>query len=186
MDYVDNILGNIIVKHKDFYLKSDLTFTTDRSNASRFYLLKPGNSVISNGDKITLNSGNKRLSGTEKDLFFVDRDELEGTQNKYSLLITDGTDDEKAIAYNSTVFLISDKDKKTALKFSGKKLVNDEYTGITDINAFKFILEKASDDSKGGNAKVLTKQSTFVESNKGIILVVLLILLLMLSLVAGH
>ena len=51
MDQIDNILGNIILKHENklrgnSYLKQDLTFTTDRSLASRFYLLKSGNSTI--------------------------------------------------------------------------------------------------------------------------------------------
>lgn len=190
MEHVDNILGNIIIRHEDkwrgdSYLKQDLTFTSDRDQASRFYLLKSGNSTITNGDRITINSGNKTLVQDEE-LALIDRDEI--TKDKNLMIITDGTDDPKAIAYNSTVFFIVDKDKKTGLKYSvsekPSKLISDEYSGITDINSFKFILEK-SDNYENGNLKTLTKTSGFLENNKGMVIMFLLLLLLVLSILAG-
>jgi len=185
MEYVDNILGNIVIKHEKsaLYLKQDLTFTSDRSLASRFYLLKTGNSSIINGDRITVNVGNKTLVQGETSLMLVDRDEVPKDRN--SMIITDGSDDPKAIAYGSTVFFIVDKDKKKGLKkdVSEKKLIGDDYGGISDINSFKFILEKADNDN--GNVKTMARSISFVDANKGLIVMILLMILLVLSILAG-
>lgn len=188
MEHVDSILGNIILKHEDkwrgnSYLKEDFTFTVDRSLASRFYLLKSGNTTIINGDNVTINIGNKILIIVDNTLNLVDRDEIQ--KDKNSVIITDGTDDPKPIAYNSTVFFIVDKNKKTGLKqnVSEKKLTCDDYAGISDINSFKFILEKV--EVQEGNTKTFTKPLSFAEANKGMILMILLIILLVLSILAG-
>lgn len=184
MDHVDNILGNLIIKHEDarkgtFFLKQDLTFTSERTQAGRFYLLKPGNTTILNGDKITVNVGSRTLAFREGSLVLFEREEAQSVP----VVITDGSEDTRPISYGSTVFFIVDKEKKTALKKSSRLLV-DEYAGITDINLFKFVLEKT--DEVQSNTKTVTKPLSFVESNKGIVVVLLLLLLLILTFVAGH
>lgn len=59
-------MGNIIIKIENKlggsrYLNENLLFTSDRSDACKFYLLKDTNSSIFNGDRVTLNTGNRTL-----------------------------------------------------------------------------------------------------------------------------
>jgi hypothetical protein len=174
---VDNTFGNILLKHNDkwrgdYYLRDDLTFTVDRSLATRFYLLKSGDTTILNGDRISINSGNRTLSITDSNsLRLIDRDQ--SYHNTGTFLITNGTDNTDPITFETMIYLISNKDKKTALKYEwgldligpqdnniipgtvtgavnykprGKpNLINGSYGDICDtyINTFEFLLEKA-------------------------------------------
>lgn len=177
MSRVDNTLGNILIKHNDkwrgdYYLKDDLTFTVNKSQAARFYLLKSGDTTIINGDRISVNSGNRTLiiepSG---ELKLIDRDLLRRQVNTF--IITNGVENTDPISYETTVFLVSDKDRKMALRYewgwaSGlpgdsaldpilvpdnsqyrprehPNLTNGSYNGISEIHIglFRLSLEKA-------------------------------------------
>jgi hypothetical protein len=193
MSYVNNILGNIYVRHLDKwrgyrYLKDDLTFTLNKNLAAKIYMLKSGNTTIINGDRVSLNLGNKILVITENNIIkFLDRDQLWDETDSFT--ITNGTDNTEPIMYDSTIFLITNKTEKYALKYewildlinsntttiteqldynprSSPTLMNGDYTLSDDINAFQFQLEKIEtttittnpDDNKNPTTK---KQSPF-------------------------
>ena len=174
MDNRDNIylLGNMFIKHidkwrGDYYLKSDLTFTVDKSQAIRVYLLKSGDTTIINGDRVSLNSGNKSIIVDESDTIkLIDRDQSHrGVKN---FLVINGTENTDPITYETPVFLVTDKARKTALKYewgmdlvntdntsalgavnykphNHPKLINGDYGATCEsyINTFKFYLERA-------------------------------------------
>jgi hypothetical protein len=109
----------MFIKYSDkwsgsFYLKEDLTFTEDRNNASKFYLLKTGNTLILNGDRITINFGNKVLCiDDDNSLKLIDR---EFVSIKNSIIVTNGTDSSNSVSYNDNLFLITDPIKQLFLK----------------------------------------------------------------------
>lgn len=135
MSRVDNTLGNILIKHNDkwrgdYYLTEDLTFTVNKSQAGRFYLLKSGDTTILNGDRISIHSGSKTIvinnfsvsksnNGITEDnpveIQLIDRDLSHNIVN--SFIITNGTDNTDPITYETGIFLISDKIQKKALKY---------------------------------------------------------------------
>lgn len=178
MQELDNILhphklGNILIKHNDkwrgdSYLTEDLTFTVDRSLAARFYLLKSGDTTILNGDRISINSGNRTLATSESDTVrLVDRDHAQRFTTTF--IVTDGTDNTDPISFETIIFLISDKDRRTALQYEWgidlisqssnssisnaasykphdhPNLINGNYGGNSSIhiNSFGFLLERA-------------------------------------------
>lgn len=121
--------GNILIKHNDkwrgdYYLTEDLTFTVDRSLAARFYLLKSGDTTILNGDRISINSGNRTLATSDSDTVrLIDRDHSQRLTTTF--IVTNGTDNTDPISFETVIFLISDKDRKTALKYEwGMDLIN--------------------------------------------------------------
>jgi hypothetical protein len=173
-DVISHNPGTVIIKHIDpwhgpGYLKDDLTFTPHRDQASKFYLLKSeqseqaddkdGETEITNGDRITINIGNRNLSVHESKLSFENRDKIPGT----SFLIVNGTNDNEPIVFNTPLFLISDKTTKQALKYVWNLDLNEildagiksfkknncatlaiaSYDNLPerDINTFKFFLE---------------------------------------------
>lgn len=172
MSGIDTEVGNIIIRHTDkwrgkCYLKEDLTFTGNRAEAIRCYILKTGDTTILNGDRITINSGNRTIIiDNNGKLRFSDRDQLFNNVN--SFIITNGTDHTDPISYEATLFFISDKDRKTALKYEWAvdgnnnilcnsnndrdsnikpgnyaNLINAEYSNHDNINGFQFVLERA-------------------------------------------
>lgn len=163
--------GNIIIKHNDrwrgnYYLKEDLTFTVNKSQSARFYFLKPGDTTIINGDRISLNLGNKTLIINSDDKpQLIDRELSQHETN--SFIITNGTENTDPITYETAMFLVSDRHRKTALRYEwnmilsgdsvpipdstqykpqdNPNLANDLYSGISEIqiNLFRLYLEKA-------------------------------------------
>jgi len=170
---VDNTLGNILIKHNDkwrgdFYLKDDLTFTVNRSQAARFYLLKSGDTTILNGDRISINSGNRTIMINDlSEVKLIDREQDYNMIN--SFIITNGTENTDPITYEMAIFLISDKIQKKALKYEWgmdligtyedsitlgasnykphdhPRLINSNYGSVCEsyIGRFQFLLEKA-------------------------------------------
>jgi hypothetical protein len=166
-------LGNILIKHNDhwrgaYYLKEDLTFTVDRTKAARFYLLKSGDTTILNGDRISANSGNRTLSiDDNNELHLIDRDHT--MRGVTTFLIANGTDNTDPITFETNVYLISNRERRLALKYewgmelinsgatdgtasasnykprSHPSLINDDYgTGtVSGVTAFQFSLERA-------------------------------------------
>ena len=128
---IDNTLGNILIKHNDkwrgdYYLKPDLTFTIDKSQAGKFYILKAGDTTILNGDRVSINMGSRTLvvdsNGT---LRLADREHLNREINTF--VITNGTPNTDPITYESSLFFISDKNNNMALKYEwGMSLVSED------------------------------------------------------------
>lgn len=122
-EYYENVncLGNIVIKHKDkwrgdYYLKENLTFTTNRKEAGNFYILKSGNTSILNGDRITINSGNKTITiDKDNQIKLIDREQV--LNNINSFIISNGSDNIEPISYESPIYFISDKNNKTGLKY---------------------------------------------------------------------
>lgn len=121
--------GNLLIKHNDkwrgdYYLKDDLSFTTDRNLAARFYILKPGDTTILNGDRVSINSGNRTLIIDDSNqLKLIDRTQHHRELN--SFIITNGTDSTDPITYDGSIFFISDRTKKMALRYVwGMDLIN--------------------------------------------------------------
>lgn len=147
-------LGNMLIKCHDkwrgfLYLKEDITLTVDRSLAARFYLLKSGDTTILNGDRVTINSGNKVIIIDESNKIYLHDRTFEDKyiNNIKSFIITNGTDNTDPITYETPIYLISNKDKKTALKYEwGINLItptdtfeanNDKYINIVESQTTK-------------------------------------------------
>jgi hypothetical protein len=141
MSHVDNTLGNILIKHNDkwrgdYYLQDNLTFGVNRSQAARFYLLKSGDTTILNGDRISLHSGNRTLVISDSNTIrLVDRNLPYRGLN--SFIITNGTDNTDPVTYENIVFLISDSQTKTALKYDWRMdlISNPSQNSIISSNA---------------------------------------------------
>lgn len=125
-------LGNIIIKYNDnwrgnYYLKEDLTFTTDRSKSARFYLLKSGDTSILNGDRISLHVGSKTLViNTNGIPSLLDRNQI--SQEITTFIITNNVDGIESISYESNISLASDIANNKYLKFDWvRKLNGDNY-----------------------------------------------------------
>jgi hypothetical protein len=122
MHIIDNNIGNILIKHKNnnqiLYLKDNLTFTNNRFDASKFYLLKSGNTNILNNDRISVNYGNKTLLINNNTLRFVDRNNINYSVSTF--VITSGSDSILPIQYDTPIFLLTDKYNNIALKYSHK------------------------------------------------------------------
>lgn len=127
MSHVDNnTLGNILIKHHDkwrgdYYLKDDLSFTLNRDDAGRFYILKPGNTSILNGDRVSIHLGNLTLAVDNADILkILDREHINREissfiiNNSVTGAIIDNTD---PITYESPISFITDNNRKMALKY---------------------------------------------------------------------
>ena len=197
--------GNVYIKHinkwkGNCYLKDDLTFCFDRAHATSFYLSKVGNSTILNGDRVTINSGNKNLVLNSGKLNLIDQ--ISNFPNTF--IITDGSENIEPISYDKPIFLITDKNKKTALKYDWKmdtvnnnsgsqiikphnypSLINSTYG--TDINFFQFFLENPNNYSQS-QYQNLSLQNTkhnriaqLIREYRGAITITLLMIMLILT-----
>lgn len=216
---VDNALGNILVKHNDkwrgdYYLKDDLTFSVERSQAGRFYLLKAGDTTILNGDRISIHRGNRTLIiDSNGVLGLVDRERQ--TRGISTFIITDGSDNTDPITYESSLFLISDKSNNMALKYEwGMNLVSDNTSTYyprdnpnlinsnyqaneANPNSFQFALERADlPITRADVARTVTfssphvrtqqnKSGEILDGYKGAIMIVLLMVVLVLCVLAS-
>lgn len=217
MSHVDNTPGNILIRHNDkwrgnYYLKDDFTFTTNRNSAGRFYILKPGDTTIINGDRIGIHTGNRTLVIDDNNIVrLVDRDNI--IRELHSFIVTNGTDNTDPITYESSIFVITDKDQKTALRYTRginfirnnngtddfkphehPNLVNGNYGGTseTHIDPFQFYLERADGPITNLNTATtyVSKSSNktvsdHLEDYRGAIMIVLLMIILILCLLAS-
>ena len=203
---IDNIVGNILIKHKsntkNFYLCQDLSFTTDRSNANKFYFLKSGDTSILNNDRININCGNKTLLINQNyGLKFMDRNNF--NNNVSTFIITAGSDNILPIQYEIPLFFLTDKTNNLALKYShiddngfvsiksdNPKLVNAKFDITTDINDLQFYLEKFDEpitniepkqpEQPSSNFNFIKKTIEFNDNHKSILLLILLFMILFL------
>lgn len=167
MSRVDNAPGNILIRHNDkwrgsYYLRDNLTFTADRYLAGRFYLLKGGDTTILNGDRISINSGNRTLAIGNNGVSLIDRNNIISESNEF--IVTNRTNNTDPITYESPLFFITDKDLKMALKYSLRTEFIDRGNGLseyippsypelissyygetceTQVDVFQFYLERA-------------------------------------------
>lgn len=187
--------GNLLIKYHDkwrgaFYLKEDLTFTPDRNSGARFYLLKPGDTTIINGDRITINCGNKILvTNASHEVKLLDRNLIQ--RESTTFIITDGSDNTDPINYETPLYFICDKDHILKHEWSwsqsndteykpdkNPKLVNIEYTNTLDDQVgFQLYLEKA--DHAITHKKAIKSNDLF-DNYKGQIIITLLMVILIL------
>lgn len=217
MDPVNNNLGNILIKHHDkfrgdYYLKDDLTFTTDRSLAAKFYLLRSGDSSILNGDRISINLGYRTLIiDDDNQVMLIDREH--SYRNVNTVIITNGTDSTDPITFDSVVYLITDKKNKEALKYDWSlNLIdsNNSYNDITnykpkespiltifkyggnskvEISSFEFILERADGPITNliqQNDRLEQRAPKSFEGYSGALLILLLMIVLVLCLIISN
>ena len=210
---VSSAYGNTFIKHTDkwrgdYYLREDLTFTVDRSQACKFYLLKPGDTTILNGDRIGIHVGSRTLVvDPTGHLRLVDREQLISRSREIStFVITNGSDNTDPITYESSVFFISDKNNGSALKYDWSMnlslasayrphdhptLINGNYnTSESSFNSFQFALERS--DSPITRAIAISspsshrpKSSELLDGYKGAVMIVLLMVILVLSVLAS-
>lgn len=202
MTHIDTTLGNILIKHHDtwrgaYYLKDDMTFTTDRASACRFYLLKPGDTSINNGDRVSINSGNRILIiDSENNIILHDRSIYHDSD---SFIISNGTDNLDPITYEGSLFFIINKEAKKALRYdwqtelientnihrptNSPTIITGTYGDDSplNINSFRFFLEKANGPIVNIEPKQKftdTKTFEIINEYKGIFLIVLLMMIL--------
>lgn len=220
MTNVDGVLGNIYIKHNDkwhgdYYLTSNLTFSSDLSQAGKFYLLKSGDTSIVNGDRISIHLGNRTLILDNVGVIrLLNREQI--SHQTSSFIITNGSDNIDPITYESPIFFISDKIRKTALKYEWKldiinpthndnsiinhkphetpTITNDIYATSDCIYGFQFILERADNSIRNvevarasANVNTHTKKINpdFFDEYKGTLLIILLIVILVLCIIAS-
>jgi hypothetical protein len=214
IDSISHNPGTVIIKHIDpwhgtSYLKDDLTFTTHRDQASKFYLLKSNdnsdNTAITNGDRISINIGNRNLIVNGSTLTFENRN----LTSVNTFLIVNGTNDTESIMFNTPLFLIIDKTTKSALKYVWDIDLNNildtgspsfkqnnrpilsiaSYDNLPerDINTFKFSLEH-----NNPQINILTTShpqtpytSIFNDNYKGNIIIVILLIILVICALLG-
>jgi hypothetical protein len=200
MSHIDTNLGNIFVKyvdnyHQTHYLTENLTFTTNKDHACKFYILKYGNTNIVNGDHITINSGHKTLViDKANNIRLIDRDHTQ--QYKNSFIITNGSDNDEIISYETSVSFVTDNLEKYALKYHQNticnndlqvypELVNSGYISETP-ELFHFYLEKIN-LSITNRVKTEAKNTSFLEDYKiGITVALLLVILVLLVLIQEY
>lgn len=121
MTVIDGSFVRILIHHTDswrgnYYVSEDMTFTSNVHEAVKCYLLKPGDTSILNGDRISINTGNKTLVVTpENEVKFMDRETI--TREISTYIITNGTDSVEPIAFDMPIFLIVDNNARTALRY---------------------------------------------------------------------
>lgn len=197
MACINNIIGNIHIKHNNtwhesLYLCEDLTFVPDINQAAKLYILKSGNTNIINGDRVSINLGNKILTiNNDNQIKFIDRDQLRDENDTF--IINNGSDTTDPITYDTPVFLISNTLAGYALKcessYTRSYLTNADYS--TPVFApFQLILSTNHID------KVMTKsQSPFeymghmvrssFENYKAIYILIFLMFILMSCIIMG-
>ena len=210
---VSSAYGNTFIKHNDrwrgdYYLREDLTFTVDRSQACKFYLLKPGDTTILNGDRIGIHVGSRTLVvDSNRNLRLVDREQLISRSREIStFIVTNGSDNTDPITYESSVFFISDRNNGSALKYEwGMNLSSDsayrphDHPALTNgnynttessSNSFQFALERSESPitraiSISAPSSHRPKSSDLLSGYKGAVMIVLLMVILVLSVLAS-
>jgi hypothetical protein len=209
MSRVEYALGNILIKHQDvqfkrtYYLTEELIFSSKREEAARFYFLKPGDTEVLNGDRISINCGNRTLimmdDGT---LRLVERDQIKN--NVDSFIITDGTDSIMAIAYNKPFYLLKSKEESVILRFYwGMDLIGQVYQpsahpvlkiddahviNATEAPSLQFRLESTNGPMgrPRSNSITLESQQSVTDSQRNILIITILMILLVLAILARN
>lgn len=212
---LDTNVGTTVLKHHDkwrgdYYLRDDLTFTPHKAQAARVYLLKAGDTSIINGDRISINCGNKVLVVTrENDVRFMDRDQIYHEVRTFT--VTDGTDNVTPVTHDTPLYIVSDRQRTLALRYhwsmeptaadpeanvrwpaSCPNLVNEEMVAPenSDIRSFTFAFEAVTETPVVSGSQMCAEEPAEVdakskwwewfESVRGPLFVVLLLVILVL------
>lgn len=157
--------GVFFIKYNDkwqgeCYLTEDLTFTSQRSQAAKFYLLGiSSKNIITNGNIVTINCNNKILSVNSNGVQLVNRTDI--TDSIQNFRITTGYENNEnnehnhdVISYNIPVSFILDTNKHLALKYDNnidlsthRSRANLHRLSIGDcsdsINSYMFTFERS-------------------------------------------
>lgn len=201
-DFISNNPGNVLIKYMDkwrgaYYLTTDLKFTTDRSLAIRFYILKAGNHIILNGDRVTINNSNQMIVvDPNNEVKMVDREQIFEGINTF--FISSGHENTEPITYESPIYLLSDKTQNMALKYDWDTNTTEYYPRLINtpiynenINTFQFFLERADTSITNTNSltaspfQTIKKNFNLSDSHKSAILVILLMIVLILCVTAS-
>ncbi len=191
-NYVGEPMGNLYIKYMDrwnglYYLSENLEFIKDRSAACKFYILKTGNTTIINGDLITIHSGNKSLCIVDNTIRLINRNTI---YNITYFTITDGSDHTNAITFDQPIYLISDKEKKMALRFesdllnSPPVLSNASQLDANKKHTYSFFLERSDTPIiHSSRYKHVSRNNTIKSTDHRVtfIIVCLLLVILVLS-----
>jgi hypothetical protein len=114
--------GHLYIKYSDpvsqpLYLTEELTFSTDRSRAAKFYPLKSADTSIINGDRISLHTGSRTLvinhSGIPQ---LLDRTQIRNEISTF--VIMNGTDNTQAIECDDKILLVGNRENMSALRYN--------------------------------------------------------------------
>ena len=184
-------LGNTLIRYNDkwrgvCYLTDNLAFTVDKSKAGRFYLLKPSDTLILNGDRISINCGNRTLTVSDQNKVAMTDRELIARETS-TFVITNGLDSTEAVTYDTPFFLLSGSSDDKGLCYIHPGFQTPSYLGNAvmnseSINTYTFFLERA-DDTITNKVALNTSAKKQDESYRNAILVVSLFIILMLTIV---
>lgn len=144
--------GHLHIKHYDpvsqpLYLTEDLTFSTDRSQAAKFYPLKSADTSIINGDRISLHTGSRTLVINQAGIpQLLDRTQIRNEVSTF--VIMNGTNNTQAIECETNILFVGDRENMSALKYyldHGRipHLSYDEFDR-SQKSMFQFAFEHAS------------------------------------------
>lgn len=193
---IEKEIGNTLIRYNDkwrgpCYLTEDLSFTTDKSQAARFYLLKSSDTMILNGDTISFNNGNRIVTVNEHDkVAFLDRQLIDHETNTF--IVTNGLDNTEPIGYDTPLFIIAQSTEDISQYERGLCYLNPGFKtpallSIATINkefihTFTFYLERV-DNTITNRLTVSNKK--YDESYRNAIIIVLLLVVLILTMVVN-
>lgn len=168
------------IKHIDkwrgnYYLKPDLTFTTNKKLAGEFFFIGEKGDPIINGDSISINHVNNYLVINEDDSLAM----MHFDKVRSMLVITDGTTGSAMIQEEVAIYFISDLEKKKALKYfwdSPEKLPT-LINGTFDKEHDYFLLELTNKKESKNEVQSNVVSRKFTEYKEPILIMLLLILL---------
>ena len=201
-------IGNVLIRYNDrwrgpCYLTDSLTFTTNKAQAARFYLLKSSDTMILNGDRVSLNHGNRTITINEqKKVILRDRELI--NREISTFIITNGLNNTEPISYDVPLFILNIPSRSTLLNESENSSNNTEreqgfcycssglYSPATIniatidgefIHTFTFYLER-SDDSIT-NRVAISNTKKYDESYRNGMIIVLLLIILILTMIVS-
>lgn len=191
---IDKELGNILIRYNDrwrgpCYLTEALTFTTNKAQASRFYLLKSSDTMILNGDRVSFNHGNRTITINEQNKIILRDRELINREIS-TFVITNGLDNTEPIGFDTPLLiLISKRDSQDeyGLRYGNPGLHSPAMLNVATIDpelihAFTFYLERNDDTITN---KVTVSNKKYDESYRNAVIIVLLLIVLILTMIVN-
>ncbi len=163
----------VIISHQNkwrgnYYLTRDLTFTTDIFEACIWVIAADdATKVITNESLVTLSTNGSWISINDNGTIRLDN------YNPYLFTIVDGTSDLRELPMDTPVHFVSDKEKKTTLRWAidvhhtghnpnrNFRLINDAYNQLTGPTTFMLLPASAVISQK----EYITEQNRLKLSN---------------------
>ena len=191
---IDKELGNILIRYNDrwrgpCYLTDTLTFTTNKAQASRFYLLKSSDTMILNGDRVSFNHGNRTIMISEQNKVVLrDRELINREINTF--IITNGLDNTEPIGFDIPLLILirnRDREEEYGLCYGNPGLhspamLNAAIIDPEHIHTFTFYLERSDDAITN---KVTVSNKKYDESYRNAVIIVLLLIVLILTMIVN-